>query len=181
MRARATLLGHSIHQMLIVVPLGLYVIAVVFDVITVFRPIPELTIASFWNIVAGSIGAVVAAVFGVIDWTKIPPGTRARRIGVLHAGANVILLALFVIVALLRYDNPGYAVSSQALVLELVAFAFAGMGGWLGGELIDRLGIGVDEGAHPDATSSLRGAPLIGIGTTQKKEVPHGATPTTAH
>jgi hypothetical protein len=28
--------------------------------------------------------------------------------------------------------------------------------GWLGGELVDRLAVGVDPGAHVDAPSSLR-------------------------
>jgi hypothetical protein len=28
--------------------------------------------------------------------------------------------------------------------------------GWLGGELVDRLGVGVDEGAHVNAPSSLK-------------------------
>jgi uncharacterized membrane protein len=157
MRARATLLGHPIHQILIVLPLGLFVCAVVFDVVTMFRPIAELSIASFWNIVVGSIGAVLAAVFGLIDWTKIPKNTRAKRIGVVHALTNVGVLALFVIAAFLRYDNTSYFVTTPALVLELIAFAMAGVGGWLGGELVDRLGIGVHDGANPNAPSSLSG------------------------
>jgi uncharacterized membrane protein len=162
MKARATLLGHPIHQMLIVVPLGLYVIAVVFDVITMFRPIEELSIASFWNIVAGSIGAVVAALFGVIDWTKIPAGTRAKRIGIFHAVANVAVLGLFVAAAAMRSDNPAYFVSTTALVLELVAFALGGLAGFWGGELVDRFGIGVHEGAHPDAPRERQRPPGLG-------------------
>jgi hypothetical protein len=31
--------------------------------------------------------------------------------------------------------------------------------GWLGGELVERLGVGVDEGAHLQAPSSLSGKP----------------------
>lgn len=181
MKARATLLGHPIHQMLIVVPLGLYVIAVVFDVITMFRPIPELAIASFWNIVAGSVGAVLAAIFGLIDWTKIPSGTRAKRIGVFHALANVAVLALFVVAAVLRWDNASYYVSTPALVLELVAFALGGVSGWLGGELVDRLGIGVHEGAHPNAPSSLRRSATTTEPTvTTRSTAPHAANPTGA-
>jgi uncharacterized membrane protein len=143
--------------MLIVLPLGLYVCAVVFDVVTMFRPISELSIAAFWNIVVGSIGAVLAAVFGFIDWSKIPKNTRAKRIGVLHAVLNVTVLTLFVISAFLRIDRDYYFVTTGILVLELLAFAIAGAAGWLGGELVDRLGIGVHEGANPNAPSSLSG------------------------
>ncbi len=31
--------------------------------------------------------------------------------------------------------------------------------GWLGGELVDRLGVGVDDGAHLNSPSSLTGRP----------------------
>jgi len=174
MRARATLLGHPIHQILIVLPLGLYVCAVVFDIVTMFRPISELSIAAFWNIVVGSIGAVLAAVFGLIDWTKIPKNTRARRIGIVHALVNTGVLVLFVISALLRIDRDYYFVTNGVLVLELIAFVMAGVGGWLGGELVDRLGIGVHEGANPNAPSSLSGR-----GTTDTRLPPTSATPTT--
>ncbi len=156
MRARATLLGHPIHQMLVAVPLGAFVTAVVLDVVTMFRPISELSITAFWSLVIGSIGAVLAAIFGLVDWTKIPKHTRAKRVGVFHALTNVAVLTLFVVAALLRVDRDYYFVSGSILAIELVAFALAGLGGWLGGELVDRMGIGVHEGAHPNAPSSLQ-------------------------
>ncbi|MEV4537495.1 hypothetical protein AB0J82_27325 [Asanoa sp. NPDC049518] len=40
-------------------------------------------------------------------------------------------------------------------MLELVAVLVAGGAAWLGAELVDRLGIGVDPDAHPDAPSSV--------------------------
>jgi uncharacterized membrane protein len=175
MKARATLLGHPIHQMLIVIPLGLWVTAVIFDVITMFRPSPALSIAAFWNIVAGSIGAVLAAVFGLIDWTKIPNGTNAKRVGVMHALVNVGVLILFVIAAGLRWDNADYVATTGALVIELVAFALGGLGGFLGGELVGRFGIGVLEGAHPNAPSSLGRGRTVGTATHQPATVGQGA------
>lgn len=175
MKARATLLGHPIHQMLVVVPLGLWTMAVIFDVITVFRPSENLSIASYWNIVAGCIAAVVAATFGLIDWTKIPAGTRAKRIGVMHALTNVGVLILFVIAVGMRYDEPSYVATTAPFVIELIAFALGGLGGWLGGELVDRLGIGVYEGAHPNAPSSLSGRPVTTAGPVTGA-VGHGAT-----
>jgi hypothetical protein len=41
----------------------------------------------------------------------------------------------------------------------VVALALGSVAGWLGGELVDRLGVGVDDGAHLDAPSSLSGRP----------------------
>jgi hypothetical protein len=43
-------------------------------------------------------------------------------------------------------------------VLALVGVLLALVTGWLGGELVERLRVGVDEDAHLDAQSSLRGA-----------------------
>nr|WP_255719679.1 DUF2231 domain-containing protein [Pelomonas sp. P8] len=48
----------------------------------------------------------------MIDWLAIPRGTRAKSVGALHATRNVLVLALF------------------------------GANAWLGGELVDRLGVG---------------------------------------
>jgi uncharacterized membrane protein len=49
------------------------------------------------------------------------------------------------------------APSSGALTLSYIAVLLALGTGWLGGELVDRLGVGVDRGAHLDAPSSLSG------------------------
>jgi uncharacterized membrane protein len=76
MRSRARLLGHPIHQMLIVFPLGLLAMALIFDVI---RLAVHATLgpASYYMIAAGLTSGLVAAVFGFIDWMAIPSGTRA--------------------------------------------------------------------------------------------------------
>jgi len=39
--------------------------------------------------------------------------------------------------------------------LSFAGFVLAGITGWLGGELVDRLGVGVDEGANVNALNSL--------------------------
>jgi len=41
-------------------------------------------------------------------------------------------------------------------VLSFAGGVLALFTGWLGGELVDRLAVGVDPGAHVDAPSSLR-------------------------
>ncbi|HYP39865.1 MAG TPA: hypothetical protein VEX13_05850, partial [Chloroflexia bacterium] len=46
-------------------------------------------------------------------------------------------------------------------VLALIAVVIALVTGWLGGELVDRLGVGVDQGANLNAPSSLSGQPAM--------------------
>lgn len=88
MESRAKLLGHPAHQMLIVFPLGLLATAVIFDVVFLASGMLEMATVAYWLIAAGLIGALVAAPFGTIDWTAIPPGTRAKRIGAMHGSAT---------------------------------------------------------------------------------------------
>jgi uncharacterized membrane protein len=165
MKARITLLGHPVHQALVAIPIGLYVIAVLFDIITAFKPIPALAIASYWNLVAGVIGALLAAVFGLVDWTKIPKRTRARRLGIYHALINVTATVAFAGAVAMRWNTDSYFVTTGALLLELAGFVIVGVGGWMGGELVDRLGIGVHEHAHADAPSSLSSRSITGSAT----------------
>lgn len=176
MKARVTLLGHPVHQVLVAIPLGLFVIAVLFDIITAFRPIEALAIASYWNLVAGVIGALLAAVFGSIDWTKIPKHTRARRLGIYHALVNVIATVAFAGAVALRWDADSYFVTTAALLLELAGFVIVGVGGWMGGELVDRLGIGVHEHAHADAPSSLSTRSITANATPPREDrIPVGS------
>ncbi len=156
MQARAQILGHPVHQMLIPIPVGLFVTATLLDVVAKIADWRFLTVVSFWNLVIGIATALVAALFGAIDWTAIPKGTRAKRIGAVHGGGNVLMVTLFFIAVLLRMDEPSFAVTGGALALEIIALLLGTVTIWLGGELVDRHGVGVHPDAHPDATSSLR-------------------------
>jgi uncharacterized membrane protein len=141
--------------MVIVFPLALFVTATVFDLIAVGSDNAAFDEVGYWNIAAGIIGAVVAALTGLLDWTGIPAGTRAKRIGLLHGGANSVVLVLFLISWLTRVDNTAHQASAGAVIIQVLAVLIGGVAAWLGGELVDRLGIGVDDDAHADASSSL--------------------------
>lgn len=155
---QAKFLGHYIHPMLIVFPLGLLATAVAFDIVGLVKAENSWFGISYWMIAAGIIGGLVSAVFGLIDWIEIPAGTRAKTIGLLHGGTNVVVVLLFIGSWFVRgaATNPPSAV---ALTLSFIAVLLALVGGWLGGELVERLSIGVHAGAHPDAPNSLSGRP----------------------
>ncbi len=159
MESRAKLLGHPIHPMLIVLPLGLLAAAMIFDILHLLVDNDAFPTIAFWNIAAGIIGGLLAAIFGLWDWLHIPSDTRAKRIGLMHGGGNVVVLALFAGSWLLRLNEPGYVPSGLALALAIAGVLLALVTGWLGGELVNRLGVGVDRGAHLDAPNSLSGRP----------------------
>ena len=158
MEARVKLLGHPVHQMLIVLPLGSLTAAVLFDLCHVFSRGAQWATVSFWMIALGVASGLLAAVFGFADWTRIPRGTRAKRIGAMHGLGNVVVVTLFAVSWLLRRGAPTDP-GTFALVLSFAGGALSMLTGWLGGELVDRMGVGVDDGAHLDAPSSLSGMP----------------------
>ena len=154
MESRAKLFGHPIHQMLIVFPLGLLATSLFFDVIALTTDNPGLFQASWYMIAAGVLSGLLAAIFGAIDYFGIPKGTRAKRVGTMHGLGNVVVLTLFAASWWLRRGevaNPELA----PVILSALGAALGGITGWLGGELVDRLGVGVDDGANLDAPSSL--------------------------
>jgi uncharacterized membrane protein len=154
MQSRAKFLGHAIHPILIVFPLGLLITGVIFDVVYLIWGNPDMARVAFWMIAAGIIGGIIAAPFGLIDWLSIPSNTRAKTIGALHGSANAIALLLFIGSWWMRYDAPARP-GTTASTLSFLGLAIAAVGGWLGGELVERLGVGVDEGANLDAPNSL--------------------------
>lgn len=163
MKAKAHLFGHPIHQMLIVFPLGLLATSFFFDIARLSSGNPQWGVISYWLIVVGIVTGLLAAIFGLIDWLAIPPDTRAKRIGLLHGAGNVVVVGLFAASWYLRRNDPGDP-AGTAVTLSGLAVLLALVTGFLGGELVDRLGVGVEEGAHLNASSSLSGEPAAGKG-----------------
>ena len=155
MQSKARFLGHSLHQQLVVFPLGLLGASVLFDVIHVASDSAEAAIVAFWVLSTGLASALLAAPFGTVDWLSIPRGTRAKRIGALHGGTNLLVVALFALSWWLRWNDESDDLSTAAFVVSLAAVALALLAAWFGGELVARLGVGVHDDAHLDAPSSL--------------------------
>jgi uncharacterized membrane protein len=161
MESKAKFLGHPLHQMLVVFPLGLLGASVAFDLCYRALDSEAMAIVSHYLIVAGLIAGVVAAPFGTIDWLAIPKGTRAKSVGAMHGIGNVVVLALFAAAWWVRRDVP----EQPPMLAHVLSFAGAGLSlvtAWLGGELVDRLGVGVSDGAGLDAPSSLSSKDAVG-------------------
>ena len=154
MESKAKLFGHPIHTMLIVFPLGLLATALLFDVVHLVTGDGFWSELSYWMIAAGVVSGLVAAPFGLVDWLAIPWRTRAKRIGAIHGAGNVVVIALYGISWLMRTGNPS-APETPAFAMSFLGGGLAVITGWLGGELVNRLSVGVDEGAHLNAPSSL--------------------------
>jgi uncharacterized membrane protein len=161
MESRAKLFGHALHPMLVVLPLGTLVMAVIFDIVGLISRNGDWHQAAFWMIGAGVISGVVAAIPGLVDLLHIPGGTRAKTIGIWHGVGNLVVLLLFAIAWLMRRGSASLLEPDwMAITLGIIAIGLGTLTAWLGGELVERLGIGVDRGANVDAPSSLSGSAI---------------------
>jgi uncharacterized membrane protein len=141
--------------MLIVFPVGLFATAVIFDILHLATGNPLLATVSFYMIAAGVVGGLLAAIFGLIDWLALPKNSRAKSIGGWHGIGNVTIVVLFAGSWLLRRNNPNFVPDPIALLLSFVGIGLALITAWIGGELVYRLGVGVDPGANVNAPNSL--------------------------
>jgi uncharacterized membrane protein len=176
MESKVKILGHPVHQALIVFPLGLLSATVAFDALRLATRNKQWATASYRTLEGGLVGVMVAAPFGLIDWLAIPPHTRAKRVGFVHGLGNLIVGGLFGASWLLRRRNP----TKRALVpfaLEATGGAIATVTAWLGGELVNTLGVGVRPDANLDAASSLASDPVIDISIPGLREVARAAEP----
>ena len=132
---------HPIHPMLVVLPIGLWIAALVFDIVHAVSGNPLWRTLAFWNIAAGIIGALLAAVPGFVDYLDLEG--RARRIATFHMVLNLGAVALFAVNWYIRTRvAPG---SWWPLALSVIGVVGIGISGWLGGELVYAERVGVEE------------------------------------
>lgn len=138
--------GHPFHPMLVTVPIGAWVCSLVFDVASyVVDPPGFLAAGSTWLIGIGVVGALAAAMVGFLDFSAIPPGTRAHRTGLVHMALNLVVTAAFVGGFFWRQagDGPPDRVGLGPLALSVLALAALAVSGYLGGKLAYRYGVRV--------------------------------------
>jgi len=147
--------GHPFHPILVTLPIGAWISALVFDIATRVdsNGSPALVDGAYWLIGIGILGALVAAVFGLMDLFSIPRGTRALATGLLHLGLNLLVVGLFIVNFFWRagdYDELSKVKAGQ-LVLSAIGVGILAVSGWLGGKLAYHYGVRVaDEQTQAD-------------------------------
>src|SRR4051812_25820933 len=117
--------GHPFHPILVTIPIGAWVASLVFDIASKASGDGSATLveASYWLIGLGVIGALLAALFGLMDLARIPRGTRALRYGLTHMTLNLAVVGIFIGDWFWRHDSYETAARVQTgqLVLSAVA------------------------------------------------------------
>src|SRR3954454_19143881 len=115
--------GHPFHPILVTVPIGAWVSSFVLDIAAHIVDHPAgLSRGAYWLVGIGIIGAVVAALFGLLDLLTIPRNSRAFRVGLTHMALNLVTVALFIGSFAIRHSG-GLAVQTEKSAVVLSAIA----------------------------------------------------------
>jgi uncharacterized membrane protein len=160
MRTPAQIGGHPIHPMLVTIPIGLWIFSLVCDFIAMRSGTPgNWATASLYAMVGGILGALAAAVFGLVDLLSLRK-TPTFPTGLKHMALNLTIVVLYVINAWTRWQTTDAAPDGTSLVLSIVAIALLLVSGWLGGKMVYERGVGVhaDEMGASDSAAWNRSA-----------------------
>lgn len=136
--------GHPFHPILVTIPIGTWVASFVFDIIALAAEDPTpFVVAANVLILIGLIGAVLAAIMGLLDLSLLARGTAARRTALTHMTLNLVVVVLFLVSLLVRWGHGDDDISVIGFILSIVALALLGVSGWLGGKLAYHYGVRV--------------------------------------
>ena len=165
--------GHPLHPMIVHLPIGLWMLSFVFDIASRIADDGNwLVRGAYYTMVAGTIGALLAASPGFADFSDMPRDRRGRRVAVWHMVLNLAAVVLYLINIWLRRDDLDRAeVASIPVILSLLDVGLVIVSGYLGWIMLYSDGIGV--GRHRRKTSmreemqstQVIGAPPGGRGT----------------
>ena len=156
MESRVKILGHGIHPILVGLPIGLLASALGFDLLGLLTGDKKWRQIAFWNMAAGCVSGWASMLPGAVDWWFLPKGTRAKRVGLVHAIIGDATINLFAASWWARRHDPENP-PAKATLLALLGGMALGAVGWFGGELVQRMGVSVSPDANLDAPSSLLG------------------------
>ncbi len=150
--------GKPIHPPLTDVPITAYVLAAVFDVISVIGGTDHAWAREFWHagtfaFIGGAIVSVLAAITGLWDaWKSSEAGTQARRTINTHTTImiTVTVLALVDIAWRLTDYHTEVATPAGIVVLSVIIALLVSVGATFGGSLVFEYGFNVETaGDHP--------------------------------
>lgn len=154
MKSTAAIGHHPMHPMLIVVPMGGWIVSMISDIAYAVTGDAFWYQMAFYSMGIGIIGALMAAVPGFIDYFTVRMSAAGRKAATTHMVLNLIVVGLYAINMWLRWDNGALTGArwNMALGLAIVSMLMLMVSGWLGGEMSYRHKIGVVEQDDVEAT-----------------------------
>ena len=132
--------------MLVPIPIGLWIFSLVCDLIHAGGSTNAAwTTVALYTMGGGIVGALLAAVPGLIDLISLPPGPR--KTALTHMAINLTVVVLYVINFWLRLGSPERP--GKLIWLSVIAIGLLVISGWLGGKMVYVHGIAVDTPPGP--------------------------------
>ena len=142
MRTPARIARHPVHPMLVPLPIGLWIFAFLCDLTFVLGSGASLWFTlAFYTMIAGLLGALIAAIPGVIDMLSLKGAPK--KLALVHMALNLTVVVLFAVNIGLRIE--GSEVAGLPLALSVIAIALLAVSGWLGGHMVYVHAVGVDD------------------------------------
>src|ERR1043166_1592599 len=141
MSSPASIKKHPVHPMLVGLPIGLWVFALVCDAVHAMGGGASWQTVATFCVAGGIVGALLAAVPGLIDYFSIDEA-EMRRIANLHLAVNLGAVVIFAMNLWFRFRLP--AERHVPLALSVVGVLAIAFGGWLGGEMVYVKGMAVE-------------------------------------
>ncbi|HYW54456.1 MAG TPA: DUF2231 domain-containing protein [Dongiaceae bacterium] len=149
MQGKATIAGHPIHPMFVALPIGFFVGALVCDIILALTHNPFWPTVSVVLIGFGIVAALLAALFGFIDYFTAPMTGDTKATATRHMILNLVAVVIFAIAFWLRWSDN---VSGIGIALTVLGVLVLAVSGWLGGHLSYHYGVGVEPSSERPAT-----------------------------
>lgn len=141
MRTPASIAGHPIHPMLVPIAIGCFIFSFASDLICLKTGNVNLWAPlAYYTMLGGILGALAAAVPGLIDLLSLPPGPT-RKIALTHMSINLLVVAIYLVNAWMRHGDPNNL--QLPMILSLVTIGLLLVSGWLGGKMVFEHGVGV--------------------------------------
>ncbi|GIF05333.1 DUF2231 domain-containing protein [Actinoplanes siamensis] len=134
MENRLSVAGQAVQPVLIMFPLGLFAMAVLFDVADLLGGPTILGALAYWNILAGLVVGVFAMLAGAAE-VMLLRRPQARRLGALRTLINIGVLVVFAVILMVRIRAHDRVAGGGLFLIEVLALALAGFGAWFAGQL----------------------------------------------
>lgn len=159
MNVRMRLRGHPLHPPLTDIPIALLPLALLWDILAVWQGGDFWWKAAFWTLIAGLVAALPTAATGFLDYLKLDRTSRAFGTATTHMLVMLTAVSTFAGSAIAHGGPAAVSGGRAAVVIGLAAGGalLLGFGGWLGGELVYRRGVGVE--AHERSLQATSASP----------------------
>ena len=140
------LIGHSPHPAIVMLPLGAWSFSNICDGMALLTGEGKYDDAARLSMGVGLVGAALAAVTGLRDYSAIPKDRPSHSVATTHALGNSVAGSLFVASYVMRSadHHAGRRTSLAARALALAGGGLSIYTAWLGGVLVENYGEGVE-------------------------------------